>query len=368
MPVVSVTGIIEEITEPKKEGKEFPVMRQKVILKEDPSGDLIQVKLAEKHHFPTDGTCIGDKVAFYASKKGDRLSGITKKSIGNKVFVSITDTASFMRLTNANDSKPKKEKEIHLNESESTPVRVPKGPCDSIIKKTFFERMYIYGIISKAYNESNVEFFPKEKLAEVATGIHIGLERSGKDILPNGYESLFAKRTREQQISEVAKAAVDESWKNAKHPTTGKKLGELSKSELLDKFCLYYYKNKDKLNLSDEVKEFIVNIGMAMRYYGITVASAVDKMISEEVTSSLTPDQVVMLVAKDKEVSAQLAKCIVCGMLTKSPKELAEYLRNLVNENSERENDKDGGEEDGEEEEGDKNKKTYILGKGKVRK
>lgn len=358
MPIVSITGTIKEVNEPKKEGKEFPVMRQTVMI-EDSNGDLIRVKLSEKHQLPL--SSIGDSVSFFSKKNGDKLTGIMKKSQGNKVYVSVTDSASFLRNSLA---KPEKDKVIHLNENKEELRKIPKGPSDSIILKILHERLYIYGIMKKELSKIDSLGFPEDKLPELATSIHITIERSGKDILPSGGELLFKKQTRNEQIKEVASAAINDEWKDVLHPSTKKRLGDFTKDELIEKFSVFYYKNKDRKGLEDNVAQFISGLGMALRSFGITVTYAIEKMIKDEVTNSISPDEVVMLVAKDKAVDAQLAKTIVCNMMAKTPMELSKYLKSLVDEKK-TQNEGSSKEEDSEkaEDQEDHKVRTYKIRK-----
>lgn len=328
MPIPLLFGKIVQVNDPKKEGKENPAMKQTIQV--EISGGTVSVKLSEKHHVKKDNT--GNTIEVYSQKKGDKYSGCMKRAIGNKTIVSVTDTATvYVKSRKTNKEEP------HSNEKEkekkiTVPEKQLKGPSDSLIAKFIIERLYIISKIDHFLggdDPSGIKsLFPRDKIAELATSIHISIERSGKDIVPNGFLGSI------EGGQHPSKDSKDCEWKKIKHPSTGKTIGEFDGDELMDKYLLYCYKNISKAEsgvLNKDAAEFVLGLKKEFDSRGVIIQDVFKKFIQMEVGSDIK-DPIVRLMRKFGYSSSTELLLNFEREIKNNPKKLAEGFRSALTE------------------------------------
>lgn len=328
MPIPLLFGKIIQVNEPKKEGKENPALKQTIQI--EISGGTLSVKLSEKHHVKQDN--VGDTIEVYAQKKGDKYSGCAKRAMGNKTVVSVTDTATVYVK-----SRQTKKEESHSNEKNekiTVPEKRLRGPADPLISKIILERLYIISRINDMLGGNDPSgikaLFPKDKIAELATSIHISVERSGKDIVPNGFLD-----TIEGSVKENSAPSKDCKWKKIKHPSTGKPIGELEEDELMDKYLLFCYKNLGKAErsqLNEDTAKFVIGLKEEFDSRNVRIQDVFKKFIQMEIGSDVKDPIVKLMKALDYNSSSSLISYFE-KEIQKNPKGLSEEFRAALKDN-----------------------------------
>jgi len=232
--VPSISGEIVDLL-PPDDRKQTQIIRIQ-------SEQRIKVYIKDAALWITDAA-IGDTVSFVCKKSSGSVKGITlKESSGGNKYITISAGAS-VSITKAD------------NGSSDTPVEkaVQVSAADLKIESYALDRLYIFREISKIVNEFNADSkykFPEDKVAELATGCHITLERtSGIVIRPTDKQLERKNNLSKASVTEPKKkespkgepkSALD--WRSFKHPKTGELLGDASIEKIKTHLAPWYYR------------------------------------------------------------------------------------------------------------------------------
>lgn len=272
--IPSVTGVIVSVTERKQNKAKNNI--QSVVIEDDEGSVRILFKDYGKL-FTDDHLGKEIELSSFESVSGEVL-GLTLKSKAEPEELYILATAhavlSFVQEDKKPDKKPAKEE---VPERFELPLKTPlneepeSSPSDKKIRKCFNERNYLYHFL-KGLNDAADVKYPEDKLAELTTSIYIDLSREGCQILPKAEKPKMLEKPKED------KYFAPLEWRSTPHfapESKGKKLGDYSKQDIIDKFARMYFRIAHRIPEFDAPKKaFFTAVGLALKEYKYSIANA----------------------------------------------------------------------------------------------
>ena len=265
--VPAIKGEIVQVTPPKDDSTTQVVTIQ--------SGERIKLYIKDASlHVPEPS--VGNILSVACGKRSTGIVGITlKNNSAGKPYLTVSSGA-IVSVTEQ-DNQPAQQQE-------------PVTANDLRIQAYVEDRLYIFKKVRelvRVYNETEKDIsdtFPHDKLSELATAVHIHIEKCGEKgrIAPTHTQrvrkELHAekssvtekpKKKREEASNEEAQKSDGIDWRDYKHPKSGERLGDISPEKLKTQIAPWYYRTNTE-RLQPEVAEYHYYIGKAIQGHKLT--------------------------------------------------------------------------------------------------
>ena len=248
--VPSIKGIIIKIVPPSSKGIQYITIANPGLDEDDVTADdFIKLAISEDKWVaePEEGNVLS--IVSTAQKK-QAAKGMVLKEGKNGKFISVTSGASI------------EQSEYSVTES---PAEEPMTAADSAIDNYILDRLYIYGRCKRIVEQLD-DSLPFDKLPELATAVHIALERRNMAPRPDDNQENRKKVHKERQGAVaytpkggmapeesdkregVARNAFRSDWRNFKNPVSGVLLGSEGVDKIKEVYLPWSYRqNPDSI-------------------------------------------------------------------------------------------------------------------------
>lgn len=276
--VPSIKGIIRKIT-PPDDKKETQILK----IQDIDGSEFISLHIKDKALWVINPKC-GNIISLTSTGGGKKASaGLTLKQNKNNgiKYITVTNGAA-----------------ITMTEEDLVTETVDEEPltaADSAIDNYVLDRLYIYKRCSHLVKEIKDVMFPPDKIAELATAVHINLERSGIAPRPTD-KQLERKAVHRNDAKKFEKPSIEQlpippqcggrapekknNWRSFKHPKSGVMLGD----EPIEKFATLYgpwVLRQTRSTLDQPMKDLYDNIVDACKELNIGVIDMYEAYLTQ---------------------------------------------------------------------------------------
>jgi hypothetical protein len=282
--IPAIKGEVVQITPPKDDST------TQVVIIQSEQRIKLYIK-SEDLHIP-DGS-VGSVLSAASGKTSKGISGLTlKHNTSDKPYITVSSGAVI--------SVEKRQ------EDDSSVTEEPMTDADHKIKAYIEDRLYIYNRAIKMVREYNAkqedlsDTFPVEKVAELTTGTHMFMEKSGHRgrIAPThtarvrkelhqekAVKSSVTEKPKKKEAPEEGADKSKTNWRDYKHPKSGERLGDVSIEKIKTQLAPWYYRTSPH-SLAPETLEYHYYIGQAIQGHKLTPSEIINAYLEHYAKSA----------------------------------------------------------------------------------